>query len=149
MLEPMTHESAAHESTASIEEIEPAECWQLLRSKTVGRLGTCYATVPDIFPVNFVVDGDEIVFRTEAGTKLAAATMMPTVAFEVDEVDEPRRLAWSVVVHGRAREVDGYDQILEAEQLPLETWAPGSKGRWVRVQVAEITGRRVIGPPLK
>jgi nitroimidazol reductase NimA-like FMN-containing flavoprotein (pyridoxamine 5'-phosphate oxidase superfamily) len=136
------------ESAASIEVIEPAECWQLLRSTTVGRLGTCYGSVPDIFPVNFVVDGDEIVFRTEAGTKLAAATMMPTVAFEADEVDETHRVAWSVVVHGRAREVDRYDQILEAEQLPLETWAPGSKSRWVRVQVTEISGRRVIGSPL-
>jgi nitroimidazol reductase NimA-like FMN-containing flavoprotein (pyridoxamine 5'-phosphate oxidase superfamily) len=135
------------EIAPSIEVIEPEECWQLLRSKAVGRLGTCYGSVPDVFPVNFVVDGDEIVFRTEAGTKLAAATMMPTVAFEVDEIDELHRLAWSVVVHGPAREVDAYDQILEAEQLPLETWAPGSKGRWVRVQVAEITGRRVIGSP--
>jgi nitroimidazol reductase NimA-like FMN-containing flavoprotein (pyridoxamine 5'-phosphate oxidase superfamily) len=135
------------ESAASMEEIDTEECWRLLRSKSVGRLGTCYGSRPDIFPVNFVVDGDEIVFRTEAGTKLAAATMMPAVAFEVDDVDEARWLAWSVVVHGQAREIDRYDEILEAEQLPLETWAPGSKGRWVRVQVAEITGRRVSGAP--
>jgi hypothetical protein len=28
---------------------------------------------PEIFPVNYVVDGDEVMFRTDAGTKLAGA----------------------------------------------------------------------------
>jgi nitroimidazol reductase NimA-like FMN-containing flavoprotein (pyridoxamine 5'-phosphate oxidase superfamily) len=137
----------SEEPVASIEEIGTEECWRLLRSRSVGRLGTCYGSVPDIFPVNFVVAGDDIVFRTEAGTKLAGATMMPTAVFEVDDVDENRRVAWSVVVHGRAREVERYDEILQAEELPLETWAPGGKGRWVRLHVADIAGRRVTGSP--
>ncbi|MDT5111106.1 MAG: uncharacterized protein QOE20_2996, partial [Mycobacterium sp.] len=31
------------------------ECWFLLASRTLGRLGTVVAGQPEIFPVNFVV----------------------------------------------------------------------------------------------
>jgi hypothetical protein len=36
-------------------------------------------------PVNFCLDGDDIVIRTAAGSKLAAATRRAVVAFEVDD----------------------------------------------------------------
>ena len=53
-------------------ELDAAECWRLFRSAEVGRLAVSIANYPDIFPVNYVVDGETIVFRTGAGTKLAA-----------------------------------------------------------------------------
>ncbi|MEZ5248043.1 MAG: pyridoxamine 5'-phosphate oxidase family protein [Ilumatobacteraceae bacterium] len=49
------------------------ECWQLFRSAEVGRLAVSISNHPDIFPLNYVVDGESIVFRTAPGTKLAAA----------------------------------------------------------------------------
>ena len=68
---------------------------------------------------------------------------MPAVAFEVDDVDEANRVAWSVVAHGRAVELDTLDELIEAEALPLEPWAPGAERRWVRIEVTNLTGRRV------
>ena len=131
---------------AIAEELDDAECWALLASERVGRLGISYGSTPDIFPINYVVDGDTIVFRTEAGTKLAGATMMPAVAFEVDHVDHATGIARSVVLHGRATEIATLEGILEAEALPLENWAPGDKGRWVRIEVGRLSGRRVRLP---
>ncbi len=134
---------ADHE-IATLEEIDAGDCWDLLRARGVGRLGICYGVAPDIFPVNYVVDGQTIVFRTEPGTKLAGATLMPAVAFEVDDVDEANRVAWSVVAHGRAVELETLGELMEAEALPLEPWAPGAKRHWVRIEVTNLTGRRIV-----
>jgi nitroimidazol reductase NimA-like FMN-containing flavoprotein (pyridoxamine 5'-phosphate oxidase superfamily) len=58
---------------SGLQVIERAECLRLLATEEVGRLGVVVAGRPEIFPVNYVVDGDEVMFRTDAGTKLAGA----------------------------------------------------------------------------
>ena len=45
------------------------ECWQLLAGEELGRLVTRVGDVLDIFPVNYVVDEDTIVFRTAEGVE--------------------------------------------------------------------------------
>jgi nitroimidazol reductase NimA-like FMN-containing flavoprotein (pyridoxamine 5'-phosphate oxidase superfamily) len=52
----------------------------------------------DIFPVNYTVDGESIVFRTAEGSKLTEVTINDEVLFEVDEYTATD--AWSVVVRG-------------------------------------------------
>lgn len=118
------------------------ECWRLLRESEVGRLAVAVAEHPDIFPVNHVVDAQTLVFRTEAGTKLAAAVLGRAVAFEVDGYDAWTGDAWSVVVKGRAHEMERLGEVLHAEGLPLFPWWSSPKPRWVRIEPHEITGRR-------
>jgi len=118
------------------------ECYQLLRSVQVGRLAVAIGPHPDIFPVNHVVDGRSIVFRTLEGTKLAAAVLTPAVAFEVDGIIEASDEAWSVVVKGRAREVTGLTELLDALDLPLYPWQAAPKHRFVRIIPTEVSGRR-------
>ena len=48
------------------------DCWQLLARTEVGRLAVAIHNVPEIFPVNFVIDNRTILFRTDEGTKLAS-----------------------------------------------------------------------------
>ena len=50
------------------------ECLDLLADQEVGRIAVVLGRRPLIFPVNYVLDGDTIVFRTDPGTKLAAAS---------------------------------------------------------------------------
>ena len=59
-------ESTPH---TAIERLDPEECWALLGQMNVGRLAVLVEGHPDIFPVNYVLDGQGIVFRTGAGTK--------------------------------------------------------------------------------
>ena len=122
--------------------LTPDRCWALLRSCEVGRLAVSIAGQPDIFPVNFVVDHGTVVFRTAEGTKLAAAVLGRGVAFEVDGYDAARGEAWSVVVKGSAREIDGMHELFDAADLPLFPWHAGPKHRYVRVVTVEVTGRR-------
>lgn len=122
--------------------LDTSTCLELLRSQQVGRLAVSIRDHPDIFPVNFVVDHGTVVFRTAEGTKLAAAVFGRGVAFEVDGVDEDTKEAWSVVVKGRAVELQGLEELFEAADLPLYPWHAAPKHRYVRIEPVEITGRR-------
>ena len=55
---------------------------------------------PDMFPINYVMDRGNVVFRTAEGTKLAAAVLGRAVAFEVDGYEPEAGVAWSVVMKG-------------------------------------------------
>ncbi|MFK8024385.1 MAG: pyridoxamine 5'-phosphate oxidase family protein [Ilumatobacter sp.] len=118
------------------------ECWSLLEATSVGRLAVNVAGKPDIFPINYVVDGACLVFRTGAGTKLAAAALLHDVALEIDGYDPMERTAWSVVAKGRAHEVENMNDVFAAEDLPLFPWAAHPKPAFVRIDPTEVTGRR-------
>ena len=122
-------------------------CWELLRHTEVGRLAVSTADHPEIFPVNFVVDRRTIVIRTAAGTKLAEAIMGHAVAFEIDGYDAEVGEAWSVIVKGRAVEIERMYEVYDALTLPLFPWHAAPKHHFVRIQPDEISGRRfeVVG----
>jgi nitroimidazol reductase NimA-like FMN-containing flavoprotein (pyridoxamine 5'-phosphate oxidase superfamily) len=126
------------------------ECWELLRSTLVGRLAVDVAGRPDVFPINYVVavgkasdsGGSCIVFRTQAGTKLAGASLMRFVAFEIDGFDEVTRSVWSVVVKGYAGRIEHMQAVYDAQELPLYPWVVSSMPNFVRITPDRVTGRR-------
>ncbi len=122
--------------------LDPDECWALLRTTDVGRLAVTIASHPDIFPVNFVVDHGTVVFRTAEGTKLAAAVLGVGIAFEADGYDGGAGQAWSVVIKGRAQEIERMHELFDAIELPLFPWNAAPKHRFVRIVPHEITGRQ-------
>jgi hypothetical protein len=120
------------------------ECWELLTSRAVGRLAyVARQGVPDVVPVNYVVDGRTIVVRTGPGPKLQAAQRREVVAFEVDVIDEETHTGWSVVVHGRAEELPR-QQSRHPEPAP---WANGPRLHTVRITARHVAGRRLHGEP--
>ena len=70
----------------NVEVLTREECLELLATRPVGRVGVMTELHPVIFPVNYVLDGDAIVFRTGGGPALEHAADQP-VAFEVDDID--------------------------------------------------------------
>ena len=120
--------------------LDERECWELLRTQEVGRLAVVVSNRPDIFPLNFVVDHGTIVFRTNEGTKLAAAVLGTAVAFEVDA--EVAGAAWSVVLKGVAVEIQQMYELFDALDLPLYPWQLAPKHRFVRIAPDSVTGRR-------
>src|SRR5215203_4701046 len=122
-----------------------AECRDLLAHHHFGRLGFLdYVGVfPFIIPVNYLLDEDKIVFRTDAGSKFNAALRGAPVAFEVDGVDETRQVSWSVVVRGRAEEVTDEDKLAELRQTPLLAWHPRAKPRYIQINPSQVIGRRI------
>lgn len=86
---------------SELETLERAECLELLRAGRLGRLAVVDDEQPLIFPVNYVMHDVHVVFRTDPGTKLAAA-VDHRVAFEIDGADAPFEEGWSVLVIGIA-----------------------------------------------
>ena len=134
--------------TDPMEILDVPECLRLVRSAKVGRLGIAIMNVPDIFPINFVVDGGDVVFRTAEGTKFAAAVLGTSVAFEVDGYDAGAGEAWSVVIKGPAVEITDMYELFDAEELPLFPWHNSPKYRFVRIESEEVTGRRFRVNPI-
>ena len=124
------------------ERLTDDECWTLLDTTSVGRLAVDIAGKPDIFPINFVVDAKALVFRSGAGTKLAASALLHHVAFEIDGYEPQNRTAWSVVVKGRAHLVERMEEVFAADDLPLFPWVAHPKPDFVRITPDEVTGRR-------
>jgi hypothetical protein len=137
--QPRSDESTGMEA-GGVVELSESECWRLLRAADYGRLAVAINNHPDVFPVNHLVDGNTLVFRSAAGTKLAAAVLGRAVAFEVDGHDAG--VAWSVVVKGQARLVERLDEYLDAELLPIRPWFAGPKPNIVRIDTEEVSGRR-------
>ena len=132
-------------SDEAVRELDRDECKEMLRQGTLGRLATSAGGEVDIYPVNYFSDGASILIRTAPGTKLLELTVHDAVAFETDgyTADE----AWSVVVHGRARQLESQTEIDEADRAPLQPWIPTLKYRYVHIDIDRITGRRFQRSP--
>lgn len=128
-----------------VTELTEEQSWAVLAGCKLGRLVTVVDRHPEIFPINFVVDGRSIVFRTAEGSKLFTLTINSGVAFEVDGWDGTG--GWSVIMRGQASEVQDAAEIDRLAKLPLRPWVPTVKTHWVRVTADEITGRQFrFGP---
>ncbi len=132
-------------SNEPITVLSESESWDLLGTASLGRLVTNFAGEPEIFPVNFVLQGRTILFRTAGGTKLFSAVANRTVIFEVDEHNVAE--GWSVIVRGRAQLLKTDSDIQQADRAGLYPWVATAKPNYVRITPNDITGRRfVFGP---
>jgi hypothetical protein len=123
--------------------LERDECLRRLGSATLGRLGLTSGALPAVLPVNFWFDGEQILIRTSAGTKLEAATRDSVVAFEIDEIDPVSHTGWSVMVQGMARHVTDPAELERIRDLPLARWAPGGGGHIVAIRPEIVSGREI------
>lgn len=127
-----------------VEEIPRAECVTLLRAMAIGRIAVSLPESPPfVVPVNYVLDGEVVVFRSDPGSKLDRLQGHPA-SFQVDFIDPFHRAGWSVLVQGVAHEVAH----AEVEHLSLASWA-GARTHWVRLVPATITGRRIVLPEIE
>ena len=124
------------------EVISREDSLQLLGQERFGRLGVVVDGQVEILPVNYGMDGESIVFCTNAGRKLTGI-LSGEATFEVDRLEPAARAGWSVVVHGRS------ENIPSARRPSLEHIADpwtGPKDFLVRIIPRSITGRRVLQP---
>lgn len=136
----------SQESNGRLQLLSGDECFELLATQPIGRLGVNDDRYPLIFPVNFALDGRVIVIRTGPGTKLTHASHA-NVTFEVDSFNPETRSGWSVLIRGLAEE-------LTAEHRPelvertlsagVDPWASGTRAHWLRLIPQAVTGRRII-----
>jgi anti-anti-sigma factor len=118
------------------------QCRLLLGHERVGRVAVSEDAQMAVFPVNYSVVSDEILFFTGEGTKLRAATANARVTFEVDHVDPVAETGWSVLVVGFTREVTEPDVVAGARASGLRPWAHGDRSHLVALTTEVVSGRR-------
>lgn len=123
------------------------ESLALLPTVPVGRLVFTERVLPAVVPVNFLVDHGRIVLRTGATSSLSAAVRGSVVAFEVDQIDSEARQGWSVVVTGRASEVQNPLELHRLSGLPLLPWVGGQLDHFIVIPIELVNGRRIGGRP--
>lgn len=135
-----------------MDDLSREESLKLLGSQSLGRLAVADHGYypPHIVPVNFILDGESVLFRSDDGLKFKLSVLSEhSVSFEADSVEPSGQMGWSVVVQGRAELLT--DE--EAHAVTLGAWlrplAPGAKEQWVRIVPYTITGRRLRPVPVQ
>lgn len=129
-----------HWYKAHVRDIERAECIDLLRSQKVGRIAFTDDSGPDALPVNYSVDGEDILIATTGYSSIARAANGGRVAFEIDDIDNYTESGWSVVVRGRAHRESPFEP---GDNAPYP-WAEGNRAYVIRIRADVITGRRLV-----
>ena len=131
---------------AGLETLPFDACLDLLGSVPLGRVGFYADGEVAMLPVNHVMDGQDIVFRSAPGSKLTAAEEQNLVTFEADQYDAQTRTGWSVLVTGQATVVYDEAETERLGRLGLEPWITAVEHPfWIRIRPTSVTGRRTPG----
>ncbi len=124
--------------------LSPDECRALIGSGGVGRLLVVEpGRGPVAIPVNYRMDGDDVIFRTGAGTRMVDSLGQASVSFDVDHLDDALAEGWSVLLTGTASVITDPAELQRAEALGIEPWAGGDRETYARLRVREVTGRAI------
>jgi hypothetical protein len=127
--------------------ISEEDCFALLGSQDLGRLAVVRDGQPEIFPVNYALDGRTVVIRTQPGVKLSYASLA-RVAFEAEDIDPERREGWVVVVKGEGEDItDAIDPWSEhARARAVRPWVSGVHECHIAIARPVVSGRRLSAP---
>ena len=132
---------------AWLEELSNVECLELLRSRSVGRLGFTVDGYPFVVPVNYrLVEASGatpdawIALRTRPGNVIDQAS--DNVAFEIDNIDPFHEEGWSVLVRGTLHEIDP-DVSAIGERFDSHPWITAERDAWLIIEPFAVTGRRL------
>jgi nitroimidazol reductase NimA-like FMN-containing flavoprotein (pyridoxamine 5'-phosphate oxidase superfamily) len=128
--------------TRQITPLTTAECFSLMADSVIGRVAY-WDGGPVVLPIAFLVDGDAIVFRTDGRSRLATVGIGSELALEIDDVEPALRSGRSVLARGVGNRVVDDDR-LETYRRRLWAWAPGERDCFIRMPIAQVTGRRII-----
>ncbi|MFE7017618.1 helix-turn-helix domain-containing protein [Streptomyces sp. NPDC057651] len=124
--------------------LSPQECRRLLSTHGVGRVAVFTPEGPAVLPVNYVVAGEDIAFRT-SGEALLIRAAGTEAAFEVDHIDDAMKQGWSVLAVGELIGVTDGEAIRRLETAARSLpWAGGDRTHWMSVTPVRISGRRVV-----
>ncbi|MFE6834022.1 helix-turn-helix domain-containing protein [Streptomyces sp. NPDC057705] len=124
--------------------LDETECRRLLSTHGVGRIAVFTRRGPAVLPVNYLVAGPDIAFRTAAETDTARA-VGTEVAFEIDHIDDVTASGWSVLAVGALAAVTDPHEIHRLDTTARsQPWAGGPRNHWMKLTPVRITGRRVV-----
>src|SRR3954464_3237747 len=130
--------------TGYLEVLTDEESRALLAAGGVGRVAVTADALPVIAPVNYVLDGSSIVFRTKRDGMLSRACDDAVIAFEIDDLAADGSGGWSVHVVGIASLVSDSEHV-RLLGLQLVTAAGDERDQFVRMRMGLVHGQRISG----
>jgi len=121
------------------------ECVARLADHTVGRIAVTSRALPVILPVNYVLTGRTILFRTDPDGLLAGATDDTVVAFEVDDLAADGLSGWSVLAVGVAQHLEGSREGRALTNVVTSAVSDG-RDKLVAISIGQLSGRAVAVP---
>jgi nitroimidazol reductase NimA-like FMN-containing flavoprotein (pyridoxamine 5'-phosphate oxidase superfamily) len=121
-------------------------CLQLLATQQLARLAFTRRALPDIIPVNYVLDGEELLIQLDPGSDIARAVTNAVVALEVDLIDQALHTGWSVTVIGEAQQILDPAARRRSMERTLTSWAGGRRDYLLSISSERVTGRLLREP---
>jgi nitroimidazol reductase NimA-like FMN-containing flavoprotein (pyridoxamine 5'-phosphate oxidase superfamily) len=141
-----------------VEDMAPAEMYELLQRESFGHLGCARNDRPYVVPMNYAYDGKELYFFTTEGMKTQFIEANPQVCLQVEEITDSTH--WrSVMVIGKAEQITGKEEMQRAMKLitdrnpsltpaisatQLDTWGRAVDIAVYRINPELIDGRQTI-----
>lgn len=117
------------------------ECYELLEGRDIGRICVIDQGYPVAVPINYRIVGPEaspyVVIRTAPDTMVARHSGPATL--EVDHIWEAEHTAWSILVRGTLRTVNGPHDLPDPQPWILE-----DRYQWMTLDITAVTGRRFV-----
>jgi len=127
-----------------LEILSEQECRAHLAGGGIGRFLFVEASRgPVAIPVNYRMDGDDVVFRTSSEASILDGVRQQRVSFDVDHLDDVLGEGWSVLLSGTAAVITDPAELAGAKALQIEPWAGGDRDTYVRMTASRISGRRI------
>lgn len=128
-------------------ELSRTDCLNHIAGTGIARIAFITPDGPHVVPVNYVADDTVLAVTTTPYSLLGSTVRGAVVAIEIDELDHAARSGWSVIVRGKAEQIDDAAAIARLHSLGLEPWAGGNRPLHLQIQFtnAEISGRVVGG----
>ncbi|TMR96860.1 pyridoxamine 5'-phosphate oxidase family protein [Nonomuraea basaltis] len=128
-----------------IKHLSPADALQRLGEVSLGRIVFTHHALPDIRPVNHLVDNGQLIVRSHLGAAVVSAIqgLVTVVAYEADNIDPLTHLGWSVIVKGIAELEKDPDEITRYQRL-LRPWVAEHMDHVIRIKPEIVTGIELV-----
>lgn len=128
-----------------IKPLPRAEALARLGSTSLGRLVFSYQALPDIRPVNHLLDDGQVIIRSHVGAAAVSAIegLVTVVAYEADDIDPVTHLGWSVIIKGAAELVCDPREIARYQHL-LRPWVAQRMDHVIRIKPEIVTGIELV-----
>lgn len=135
--------TATHWFKSHVRHLDRQENLERLTSHQVGRLVFDDDCGPVALPVNYVIDGEDVLICTSPYGVIARCAPGHQVAFEIDDIDAANEVGWSVLVRGIAEAAPSGSLPADVDDWPYP-WLEGDRSFVLRVRTTDLTGRRLV-----
>jgi nitroimidazol reductase NimA-like FMN-containing flavoprotein (pyridoxamine 5'-phosphate oxidase superfamily) len=112
------------------------ECRRLLAAGNIGRVAISAGALPMVLPVQYTLQGDQLLLRTPGHHEVSEAIDGQVIGFEADEIDLELGVGWCVSVTGTVHVVSRPEL-----SVPAHRWF--SDGAVHALDTDVIVGHRV------